>query len=191
MRRSRFTIARCMIWTAVLAVNAGLVRAYVVQEMFYGGILIFIALQVGLWCLLHSRGLAHNFWLGFEVSGVFAVLAMFSCEVFPEPPCQLCRVRHNFHNADSLIMPPWVPVHESRVTSVQDRGEPRASDEGASVDPTDARNASVRRFGLRTLKSIGPGLLWEIRRERPTTNWATGLDRYLTRVRTTQSSPHE
>jgi hypothetical protein len=52
--------------TAVLAVNAGLVRAFVVQEMFYGGILIFIALQVGLWLLLRSRGRVRGFWLGFE-----------------------------------------------------------------------------------------------------------------------------
>jgi hypothetical protein len=35
-----------------------------------------------------------------------------------------------------------VPVHESRVTSVQDRGELRASDEVVSVDPTEARKLS-------------------------------------------------
>jgi hypothetical protein len=64
--RPRFTIARWMGLTAVLAVNAGLVRAFVVQEMFYGGILIFIALQVGLWLLLRSRGRVRGFWLGFE-----------------------------------------------------------------------------------------------------------------------------
>ncbi len=84
MRGPRFTIARWMGLTAVLAVNAGLVRAFVVEEMFYGGILIFIALQAGLWCLLHSRGRARSFWLGFEVSGALAVLAMFACEAFPD-----------------------------------------------------------------------------------------------------------
>jgi len=70
--------------TAVLAVNAALVRAFVIDEMFCGGILIFIALEAGLWCLLHSRGRARSFWLGFEVSGALAVLAMFACEVFPD-----------------------------------------------------------------------------------------------------------
>ena len=31
-----------------------------------------------------------------------------------------------------------VPVHELRVTSIQDRAEPRPSDEGALVDQTEA-----------------------------------------------------
>jgi hypothetical protein len=84
MKRPRVTIARWMGLIAVLAVNAGLVRAFVVQEMFCGGILIFIALQVGLWCLLRSRGWVRRFWIGFEISGVAAVLALFSCEVFPD-----------------------------------------------------------------------------------------------------------
>jgi len=84
MRRRHFTIAQWMGLTAVLAVNGALVRAFVVEEMFYGGILIFIALQAGLWCLLHSRGRARRFWLGFEVSGVAAILAMIACEVFPD-----------------------------------------------------------------------------------------------------------
>lgn len=83
MKRFRFTIARWMVVTAVLATNAGLVRAFVVQEMFSGGILNFIALQVGLWCLLRSRGRVRRFWLGFEVSGVASVLALFACEVSP------------------------------------------------------------------------------------------------------------
>jgi hypothetical protein len=72
--------------TAILAVNAALVRAFVVQEMFYGGILMFVALQLGLWCLLHSRGRLHRFWLGFEVFGMTAVLLLFSCELFPSSP---------------------------------------------------------------------------------------------------------
>ena len=84
MKRPRITIARCMGVTAILALNSGLVRAFVVQEMFYGGILIFIALQVGLWCLLRSRGLVRRFWIGFEISGVAVVLTLFSCEVFPD-----------------------------------------------------------------------------------------------------------
>ena len=47
MRRVRFTIARLMVITAVLAANAGLVRAFVVEEMSYGGIFIFIDLLCG------------------------------------------------------------------------------------------------------------------------------------------------
>jgi hypothetical protein len=82
--KPRFTIAQAMIWTAVIAINTGLVRAFVVQEMFYGGILIFFALQVGLWRLLRNRGRARRFWLGFEVAGATAVVALFLCEGFPE-----------------------------------------------------------------------------------------------------------
>ena len=83
MRRPRLTIARWMGLTAILAVNAALVRAFVFEEMFCGGILIFIALQGGLCCLLRSRGRLRRFWLGFEVSGMAAVLVLFSCEFFP------------------------------------------------------------------------------------------------------------
>jgi hypothetical protein len=83
MRRGRFTIAQWMGLTAVLAVNGALVRAFF-QGMFEGGILIFIALHAGLWCLFHSGGRAYSFWLGFEVLGALAVLAMFACEVFPD-----------------------------------------------------------------------------------------------------------
>ena len=83
MKRPSMTIARWMGVTAVLAVNAALVRAFVVQEMFCGGILIFVALQVGLWCLLRSQGRVRRFWMGFEVFGVASVLAMFSCEIIP------------------------------------------------------------------------------------------------------------
>jgi hypothetical protein len=84
MRPLRFTIAQWMGFTAVLALNAALVRAFVVQEMFYGGILIFITLQVGLWCLLHSGERVRRFWLGFDFFGVVATIGMFACEVFPE-----------------------------------------------------------------------------------------------------------
>ncbi len=84
MRPLRFTIAQWIGFTAVLALNAAIVRAFVVQEMFCGGILIFVALQVGLWCLLHSGGAVRRFWLGFELFGVGATVAVFACEVFPE-----------------------------------------------------------------------------------------------------------
>jgi hypothetical protein len=86
MSARRTTIRRWMGVIAILAVNAGLVRAFVVQEMFYGGILIFLALQVGLWCLLHSRGRLRRFWMGFEICGAASVLLLFSCEFFPDTP---------------------------------------------------------------------------------------------------------
>jgi hypothetical protein len=70
--------------TAVIAVNAGLVRAFVVQEMFYGVILIFFALQAGLWMMCHRRGRARGFWAGFVVSGLLTVLVMAACEYFPD-----------------------------------------------------------------------------------------------------------
>jgi hypothetical protein len=47
--------------------------------------------------------------------------------------------------------PTWgaglVPVHEPKVTNAQNGVEPQAYFEGASVDPTDARKPTVRRFG--------------------------------------------
>lgn len=83
MGRFRFTMARWMVVTGVFALNAGLVRAFMVEEKISGGILIFLVLQVGLWRFLRSRGPARRFWLGFEISGVASVLALFACEVFP------------------------------------------------------------------------------------------------------------
>ena len=79
-------IARFMGSIAILAVNAALVRAFVFQWMFCGSILISVALQVGLWCLLHSRGRLRGFWSGFEVFGTTAVLVLYSCELFPSSP---------------------------------------------------------------------------------------------------------
>ena len=84
MIRPRFTIAQWMNWTAVLAVNAGLLRAFIVQEMFGGAILIFVALQIGFWCLRHSHGRARRFWLGFEIFGVSTIFALVLCEIFPD-----------------------------------------------------------------------------------------------------------
>jgi hypothetical protein len=73
-----------MSWTAVIAVNAGLVRAFVVDEMFCGLILIVFALQVGAWRLIHGLARTRRFWLGFEIAGGCSVLAMFTCEPFSE-----------------------------------------------------------------------------------------------------------
>ncbi len=78
MKRPRITIARLMFAILVIALNAGLIRAFFVQEMFYGVILLFFAMQVGLFLLLRSQGRARRFWVGFEVSAIAVVLAL-SC----------------------------------------------------------------------------------------------------------------
>ena len=84
MKPFRFTIAQIMVATAVLAVNAGLIRAFLVQEMFQGAILIIFALQAGLWLSLRSRGRWRRFWLGFEVTGVATIFALFVAEEGPD-----------------------------------------------------------------------------------------------------------
>lgn len=84
MKPFRFTIAQVMVATAVLAANAGLIRAFLVQEMFEGAILIIFALQAGLWLYLRSRGRWRRFWLGFEVAGWAFILVLFVDELFPD-----------------------------------------------------------------------------------------------------------
>jgi hypothetical protein len=86
MRKPRPTIAQWMALIAILAVNAALFRAFVVDEMFIGGILILIALQLGLGCYFRRQGRVRRFWLGFEVAGMASVLVLFSCELLPDLP---------------------------------------------------------------------------------------------------------
>jgi hypothetical protein len=70
--------------TAVLGVNIGLVRAYLLAEksgdsdLFNYGFLIFFALQLGLWRYLSTGGRRRRFWLGFEVCGLAATLALWA-----------------------------------------------------------------------------------------------------------------
>ena len=90
MKRPQITIATGMVLTAILAVDAGLIRAFFVQEMFHGGLLIFIALQVGLWRFLRSREHARRFWLGFEVCGLASVLLLLGAELWPESRWNAC-----------------------------------------------------------------------------------------------------
>lgn len=109
MRPPQLTIAQWMGLTAILAVNTALVRGFVVEEMFCGGILALIALQVGLWSLLHSRGKLRRFWLGFEVIGTTAVLVLFSCEFFPNSPLNRLVMSYTQVAADlafTLLPPP-------------------------------------------------------------------------------------
>ncbi len=84
MNKPRITIARLMAAIFIIALNAGLIRAFVVQEMFCGGILMFFAMQAGLFFLLRGRGRSRQFWIGFEILGGISVIALYSCEVFPD-----------------------------------------------------------------------------------------------------------
>jgi len=83
MRGVRFTISRWMAATAVLCVNITLLRLYVVAEgrgehlgPFNYGFFMFFTLQLGLWRYLTAVGRHRRFWLGFEVSGLAATLAL-------------------------------------------------------------------------------------------------------------------
>jgi hypothetical protein len=83
MRRPRLTISRWMAATAVLGLNLGVARAFVLAEkgrepldLFAPGFLVFFALQLGLWRYLSTAGRRRCFWLGFVGAGIAATLAM-------------------------------------------------------------------------------------------------------------------
>lgn len=82
VRHFRFTISRCMAATAVLGLNVGLVRAYLIAEksgdvdLFNYSFLFLFALQLGLWRYLGTEGRRRRFWLGFVVSGLAANLGL-------------------------------------------------------------------------------------------------------------------
>lgn len=76
MKRLRITIARCLGWTAILAVNMAFFRSFGVRRVFVGGDLIFVALQVGLWCMFRSRGRLWCFWAGFVVPSMAAAVVL-------------------------------------------------------------------------------------------------------------------
>jgi hypothetical protein len=83
MQGSRLTIAWWMAAIMVLGVNIGVVRAFVTAEargvnldLFDLDFLMFFALQVGLWRYLNTTGSRHRFWLGFEIAGIAATLAL-------------------------------------------------------------------------------------------------------------------
>ena len=84
MRPFRFTIAQGMGLTAALSAERRARACLCLPADVRSAILIFIALQVGLWCLRCSAGTVRRFWLGFEVIGVSSIAAMFACEVFPD-----------------------------------------------------------------------------------------------------------
>ena len=103
MARPRMTIARGMALIALLAVNAALLRAYVVQEMFDGGILIFVVLQWAAWRASRTAGRRRRFWVGFLAAGVAATLALFSTEFTPESPLSRALLRYTVWITDLLF----------------------------------------------------------------------------------------
>jgi hypothetical protein len=96
MKRPRVTIAGLMIVVGIAALNIALLRAFFVEEMFIGGVLMLLTLQGGLLGLLKSQGRARRFWVGFEITGAIAVIALFSCEFFPNSP--LSRLESSYIN---------------------------------------------------------------------------------------------
>jgi hypothetical protein len=54
-------------------------RSFGNRRVLVGGDLIFVAIQVGLWCLFRSRGRLRCFWAGFVVLSVAAVVVLGLC----------------------------------------------------------------------------------------------------------------
>ena len=70
----RFSIGQAMRWTAVFAVNAGLWRAFIVDDMFIGAILSLTMGQVAVWKVRTSQDESRRFWLGFLIGGGISLL---------------------------------------------------------------------------------------------------------------------
>jgi hypothetical protein len=71
-------------WIAILALNAGLVRAFLVEQMFTDVILLLFVLQFALWCVIRSQGQSRSYWTGLGISGLLVVAALFCCEQYPD-----------------------------------------------------------------------------------------------------------
>jgi membrane protein YqaA with SNARE-associated domain len=76
MRVPRLSISNLMIAAGVIAVNFAAARALlsIHRLAFVGAVLIGLALQVGLFRLIRSRGHARNFWIGFVAAGSLALM---------------------------------------------------------------------------------------------------------------------
>ncbi len=109
MKYPRFTIARLMFAILVIAFNAALIRAFS-QGMFSGVILLFFAMQVGLFLVLRSQGRPRRFWVGFEVVGIAVLLVLFWLESFPDSRMS----RHVFVSIDlamdAVVESPHTPA---------------------------------------------------------------------------------
>lgn len=79
----RFRISRLMVVIALLALDAGVLRVFIVEGNLAGLVLILLALQIALWQYLHSR---RRFWLGFLVGGILSVVYLLACDAFPKSP---------------------------------------------------------------------------------------------------------
>jgi hypothetical protein len=85
----RFTISRWMAATAILGANIGLLRAYLIAEqaadhmgLFDGCFLIIFALQIGLCYYMNTQGIARRLWIGFEICGLVATVALLALSMF-------------------------------------------------------------------------------------------------------------
>ncbi len=109
MERPQFTIARLMLAILIIAINAGLIRAFS-QGMFSGVLLFFFAMQGGLFLVLRTKGRARRFWIGFEVGGVAVLLALFWLEFFPDSALSECVSDSISLAMDSVVESPHIPV---------------------------------------------------------------------------------
>ena len=109
MKRPQFTIGRLMLAILVIAFNAGLIRSFS-QGMFSGVILLFFAMQVGLFLGLRSHGRARRFWVGFEGAGIALILAMFCLESFPDSALSQCVSDSIGFAMDSVVESPHIPA---------------------------------------------------------------------------------
>jgi hypothetical protein len=109
MKRPCMTIGRLMIAILVIALNAGLIRAFFIQAMFTGLILLFFAMQVGLFFLLRSQGRGRHFWVGFEIAGFVTVVALFGCELLPNSALGRCASSYETFCMDTVVESPQIP----------------------------------------------------------------------------------
>jgi hypothetical protein len=76
MRLPQITTAGMMAVVVLAAVDCSLIRFW---DAFAGGLLMGLALQVGLLGLPLSRGRGRRFWVGFEATGLAALLIYVPC----------------------------------------------------------------------------------------------------------------
>lgn len=86
MARRRPTIARAMGWTAAFALNAALLRAFLLRDQFVGAVILVPSLQVAARLAARGRGRRRRFWLGGFAGGVGVALGLLWAEVDPGSP---------------------------------------------------------------------------------------------------------
>jgi hypothetical protein len=113
----RVTIRRLAIWVAVVGLNLGLGRALYAhgENLLYALAPMGLALQVAAYRLIHLRGQARAFWVGFLTGGLTAVASLVWAVLRPGGAVGLAW-RLYAHSASGLTAPlpwsgyPWVAV---------------------------------------------------------------------------------